>query len=149
MVWNIRPKSQGTILLWSSKLIWDDNMNWNSAKPQSFVLVYIVKFILRPTISRLVCSGIRPLSGTGDQFFFLFLRNYLQALVVPFNMGALSDERTGLLCTRTFAAGCHSRVQVSQYLRPYLTLLFETGFFLSLLKSVGLRWRESQPPPRG
>jgi hypothetical protein len=35
-----------------------------------------VKVILQPTVSRLVCHGIRPTSGTRDQFFFSFHRNY-------------------------------------------------------------------------
>jgi hypothetical protein len=41
-----------------------------------------VKVILRSTVSRPFCSGIRSSSGTRDCFFFLFHRNYPQIFVV-------------------------------------------------------------------
>jgi hypothetical protein len=55
---------------------------------------------LRPTISRPVCLGIRPPCGTGDQFFFLFHRNYIQTFAGFLICGALSDERMPPASTR-------------------------------------------------
>jgi hypothetical protein len=44
-------------------------------------LVSKVRVILRPTVIRPVCPGIRPPSGTRDQFFFLLHGNYRQTFV--------------------------------------------------------------------
>jgi hypothetical protein len=71
----------------------------NMALGTGFILSCLkvkVKFILRPTVSRLVCSGISHPSGTRDQFFFLFHRNYLETFAVLLLWGGLSDERIGL-----------------------------------------------------
>jgi hypothetical protein len=63
-----------------------------------------------------------------------------------------TDERTGLYFTGTGVTGpchcCHSRVQVPQNLRPYLTVLFRIGFaFCRLLRVAGLVWTFSKPLP--
>jgi hypothetical protein len=54
-----------------------------------------IKIILRKTISRPVCPGIRLLPDTRDQFFFHFHGNFVQR-VWSFLLGGLSKERTGL-----------------------------------------------------
>jgi hypothetical protein len=41
-----------------------------------------VKVILRPTVSRPVCPGVRPPSVTRNQFLFLVSGNYLQTLAL-------------------------------------------------------------------
>jgi hypothetical protein len=51
-----------------------------------------VKVTLRLTVSRSVCLGVEPKSGTFDQIFF-----FSKLLSCPF-WGALSDERSGLSC---------------------------------------------------
>jgi hypothetical protein len=59
-------------------------------------------------------------------------RNYLQTFAVFFWYGVFSLTRERVLNLHTSAAGhcyhCHSRVQVPQNLRPYLTVSFQTAF---------------------
>jgi hypothetical protein len=79
--------------------------------------------MLRPTVSRPVCLGIKHPSGTYDQILY-----YCQTVAGMLIWGALSDERTGL--SFTISPGpCqrrHFRVRLS-----------------------GLRWRYSTPPSHG
>jgi hypothetical protein len=58
-----------------------------------------------------------------------------------------SDERTGLYCTRTIVTGSFQRwVQVSEYLRPHLSVSLEIGFpFCRLLQLAELRLRYNSP----
>jgi hypothetical protein len=77
--------------------------------------------MLRPTVSRPVCLGIKHPSGAYDQIFITVRQ------VAGFLMwGALSDERTGL--SLSIAAGprqrSHSRVRVSWDSRPYFTVSY-------------------------
>jgi hypothetical protein len=51
-----------------------------------FTITVEIRVVLRSTVSRPVCPGIRPLSGTCDQFFFLFHENYLQIFAFVFSM---------------------------------------------------------------
>jgi hypothetical protein len=57
-----------------------------------------VTFPLCPMISRPVCPGFRPPSGTCEHFFFLTPGICLQTTAVLFSLlwGALSEERSGL-----------------------------------------------------
>jgi hypothetical protein len=57
-----------------------------------------VKVISRPTGRRPIYPGIRPPSGTCNQFFFLFHGNYLQTFALCY-WGVLSDERMDLSFT--------------------------------------------------
>jgi hypothetical protein len=73
--------------------------------------------MLRPTVSRPVCLGIKHPSGDYDQY-------YCQRVASLLMWGVLSDERTGLSfvyatdpCQRSL-----SRVRVPWDLRPYFTL---------------------------
>jgi hypothetical protein len=75
--------------------------------------------MLRPTVSRPACFGIKHPSWPFDQIFIIVLT--VAGLLI---WGALSDERTGLSFTN--APGrrqrSHSRVRVPWDSRPYFTV---------------------------
>jgi hypothetical protein len=53
-----------------------------------------LKFILRPTVGRQACPGVRPPSGTRDEMFFPSSKKfYLGSLLL---WAAFYDETTGL-----------------------------------------------------
>jgi hypothetical protein len=52
-----------------------------------------VKVILRPTVSRPVCLGVRHPSGTRDQFFFLLANFFRQLRVFYFVVPSLTRGR--------------------------------------------------------
>jgi hypothetical protein len=78
-----------------------------------------VKVMLRPTVSRPVCLGIKHPPGAYDHIFIT-----VRQLRVCWCGGALSDERTDL--PFTIAAGphqrSHSRVRDPRDSQPYFTL---------------------------
>jgi hypothetical protein len=80
--------------------------------------------MLRPTVSRPVCLGIKHPSGAYDQIFFR--SEYGIRLTVTFLIPwvALSDERTGLsfVCAAGPCQRTLSRVIVPWDLRPYFTV---------------------------
>jgi hypothetical protein len=64
--------------------------------PQFYLSVNVkVKVMLRPTVNRPVCLGVKHSSGAYDQIFIS------QTVTSLFIWGALSDERTGLPYTIT------------------------------------------------
>jgi hypothetical protein len=124
--------------------------------------------MLRPTVSRPVCLGVKPASGAQD----------CQTVAGLLKQGARHDERAGL--SFTIAAGprqrSHSWVWVPRDSWPYFTVSdsrlpqpggpgpciyvpqeqggpvmpSDTGFhFRRLPRLTGLRWRYSGPPPHG
>jgi hypothetical protein len=101
-----------------------------------------LKVILRTTASRAVCPGIRPPSGSRDQVLFLFRENYLQTFA-DFILGRLLWREDGFVVYSCYCQRGYSRVQFSQNLRPYLTVIP----FLRLLRLAGLQRRYSIPPP--
>jgi hypothetical protein len=116
-----KKEDLGRITYFDNERIENDASN-NSALPRERLYRVIITYngrgsnqsqsYLRPTVSRPVCSVVRPRSATRDQFFFFFHGNYLEIFAVLIIWCALSDERTGLQITRTSATGscqrCHS-----------------------------------------
>jgi hypothetical protein len=132
-----------------------------------------MEVVLRPTVSRPVCLGVKHPPGAYDQIFYC-----CQTVAGLLMWGALSAERTGL--PFTIAAGfrprSHSWIRVPRDLWPHSTVSDSrlpqpgepgpcfyipqeqggpvvppgTGFpFRRLLRLAGLRCRYSNPPPRG
>jgi hypothetical protein len=101
--------------------------------------------MLRPTVSRPVCLGIKHPFRAYDQILIT-----VRPLRVCWS-GVISDERTGL--SFTIAADprqrSHSRVHVLWDSRAYFTVTDSRLPFRHLLRLAGLRWRYSTPPPDG
>jgi hypothetical protein len=55
-----------------------------------------IKVILRPTVTRPVCPGIRPTSGIRDKIFLHFHWKWFQTFAVFFMWGAYLDEKWAL-----------------------------------------------------
>jgi hypothetical protein len=87
-----------------------------------------LSFMLRPTVSRPVCLGIKHPFGAYDQIFIICM-----TITVLFLWGALSDKKTGL--SFVYVAGpCQrnlSLVPVPWVSRPYFTVSHLRLFFSS------------------
>jgi hypothetical protein len=81
--------------------------------------VLSLSLMLRPTVSRPVCLGIKHPFGAYEQIFITCV-----TVMVLFLWGALSDERSGLssVCAAGPCQRSLSRVRVLWDLRPYFTV---------------------------
>jgi hypothetical protein len=81
-----------------------------------------LSLMLRPTVSRPVCLGIKHPSGAYTRFLFPYGIRLTITFFIPW--GALSDERTGLsfVCAAGPCQRNLSRVLVPWDLRPYSTV---------------------------
>jgi hypothetical protein len=96
---------------WKSKaLSRDDIIKTNIERVSLACLCYIEPEVnLRPTISRPVCLGVRPLSGTRDQFFLLLEISFRQLQVYYFVAHSLTRGRVYNLiynCLSSFGKVC-------------------------------------------
>jgi hypothetical protein len=96
-----------------------------------------LSLMLRPTVNRPNCLGIKHPSGVHDKIFITVIQ-----------LGVCWCERTGV--SFTIAAGfrqrSHSRVWVPWDLRPYFIFSESRLPFSCLLGLAGLRWEYSTPP---
>jgi hypothetical protein len=78
-----------------------------------------LSLMLRPTVSRPVCLGVKHPFGAYDQIFITCV-----TVKVLFLWGALSDDRSGLsfVCAAGLCQRSLSRVQVPWDMRPYFTV---------------------------
>jgi hypothetical protein len=107
------------LLLWGALSYERTGLSFIRVSNPYWVWVWVM---LRPTVSRSVCLGIKHPSGAYDQIFLPFGIRLTVTFLIPWV--ALSDERTGL--SYVCAAGpCQrrlSRVLVPWDLRPYFTV---------------------------
>jgi hypothetical protein len=105
-----------------------------------------LSLMLRPTVNRPVCLGIKHPSGAYDQIFI----TVRQLLVC--SCGALSVTR-GRVCRLQLLLVLANEVifkSESRGTRDHILLPEIPDFtFLRLLRLAGQRWRYSTPPPHG
>jgi hypothetical protein len=154
--------------------------NWELDVKAFFLslLKHEVEVILRPTVSRLVCLGVRRPYRTRDQFFFLLEISFRQLRVCYFVAPSLTRGRVcnllvqlllglakavtpGSKSCRTRGYILLSRVRLPQPGGPGSCIYIPqeqgcpvippgTGFpFCCVFRLGGLRWRYSTPPPHG
>jgi hypothetical protein len=96
--------------------------------------------MLRPTVSRPVCLGIKHPSGPYNKIIIT-----VTTVAGLLMWGALCEEKTGL----SFTTASGPRQQVPCDPRPYFTVSNSRLPFSSLPRLAGLRWRYSTPSPHG
>jgi hypothetical protein len=112
-----------------------------------------VEVILRPTVSRPVCLGVRLPSGTCDKFFFLLEISFRQLRVcfwpLPEQSRRTHDHILLSHLRLPKPGGPGSRIYIPQE-QGVPVIPPDTGFpFCRLLRLAEQRWRYSNPLPHG
>jgi hypothetical protein len=137
------------VLIRTEQKTWTDSieiLTWCGEWPK-------VKVISWPIVSQPVCPGIRPPSGTHNQFFFFLLPWKICSDILPFSSCGAPSLTRGRVCNLSIQlllglVSTVTRVQILQDLWPYLAVSFEAGFpFCHLLWLEGLHLRYSILPP--
>jgi hypothetical protein len=117
-------------------------------KPNSVPLVvfrslsFSLSLMVRPTVSRPVCLGIKHPSGAYDQIFVTVRQLQVSCGALPLTRGQVCSLQLLLALASAVILGSESRTRI-------LLSQVRDFPFRRLLRLVGLRWRYSTPPPHG
>jgi hypothetical protein len=120
--------------------------DYHSTAEHSTSHEWVLSLMLRPTISRPVCLGIKRPSGAYDQIFI----SVWQLRVCWCGALSLTSERVCRLQLLLILASAVILGSESRGARGHIILSQIRDFpFRRLLRLAGLRWRYSTPPPHG
>jgi hypothetical protein len=131
---------------WHTARLNTTNLPWLSSTKNSTELNLRLSLIIRPTVSRPVCLGIKHPSGAYDQIFSTVDNYGLVLCGAP----SLTRRRVCLLYLLLALASAVFPWSESLRTRDHILLSQIWDFpFRRLLRLAGSRWRYSTTPPHG